>query len=306
MTGPAVHSPAHSENRSLVDFARREMGSKVKIENASRDIGRLTIIWRLTGSDGSRTWLKHHERTELYQRELTGLEVFVPKLGRQTWWCAPAVIAKDDQIEAILMSEVEGAILESASVSVEEIETMFSLAGKFSRMLHDLDYSTTDGNDAQTYSPDRLFAYLNEARQSVDEDILNWAQKRVEKYFSETSIRRVPCHMDYSPRNWIIQRSHEGIRFGVIDWERARPELWLHDIQRLAYDDWHREPGLRDRYFLGFGRQLTKTEEQQLDVLCVVMSIASINWAQSKGDNEFVAHSRTVIERVLMKHGVAC
>lgn len=103
-----IHSPDHPDNRPFVEFARREAGAEVRIDNFSRDFGRPSIVWRLTALDGSRAWLKHHEGRYLYVRELLGLEQFVPALGDQSWWSSPSLLAKNDEIEAILMTEVEG------------------------------------------------------------------------------------------------------------------------------------------------------------------------------------------------------
>src|SRR5262245_16023174 len=77
MSEPAIHSPTHPDNQHFVEFARRQLGSRLRIDNFSRDFGRPSIVWRLTGSDGSRAWLKHHEGRSLYERELLGLQRLV-------------------------------------------------------------------------------------------------------------------------------------------------------------------------------------------------------------------------------------
>ena len=116
------HSPSNPDNAMLLEFARRQMGSTVEFENYSLDFGRPSIVWRLTASDGSRAWLKHHESQLLYERELVGLEQFVPALGEQTWWSSPTLLKKDDEIGAVLMTGVEGEMFDSADASPAEIE----------------------------------------------------------------------------------------------------------------------------------------------------------------------------------------
>ena len=298
MTDPAFHSPDHPDNQRFIEFARLEMGSALKIDNFSRDIGRPSIVWRLTGSDGSRAWLKHHELPLLYERELLGLEQFVPALGPQTWWKSPSLIAKDDELEVILMTEVSGELLDSTPVSSDECTRMFQLAGKFIRKLHDADIRDPDGIDAGEYLRDRLQYYLGAGEKSVDEKTAAWAGELIDEACSFSGLRRVPCHMDFSPRNWLIQRGEEGTGFGVIDWERARWDLWLQDVQRMEYDHFHREPHLREAYFEGYGREPSEDEGLQLNAISLVTSIASIAWAAAHDDAQFVELSRAQIERI--------
>ena len=303
MTTTAFYSPAYPDNQNFVAFARREMGAQVQIDNFSRDFGRLSIVWRLTGSDGSRAWLKHHEQSQLYQHELFGLERLVPALGEPTWWAAPTLMARDDELQVILMTEVEGEVLDAAPVSADEYTAMFRLAGQFIRQLHGLDVAAPDDIEAVAYLRDRLEYYLGEGETAIDASTADWARELIEQACAVEGARRVPCHMDFSPRNWLIQRRDDGIRFGVIDWERARWDLWLHDVQRMAYAHWHREPHLRDAYFVGYGREPTAAEELQLDALCLVMAIANIPWAISHHDDDFAALSRDMIERIRAKIG---
>ncbi len=303
MTNLPLHSPSSPDNTLLVELARREMGTAVEFENFSRDFGRPSIVWRLTASDGSRAWLKHHESRLLYERELTGLELFVPALGEQTWWSSPTLVAKDDEIVVILMTEVEGDLLDTASVAPEEIETMHRLAGRFVRKLHDAEVSAPDGLDGLEYLRDRLDYYLGFADGSIDAQTLSWTRDLIKRACSSGSAKRVPCHMDFSPRNWLIQQNNGEIGFGIIDWERARWDVWLNDAQRMAYDDWHRDARLRDAYFEGYGRVPSESEELQLNTLCLVGAIASIPWAISHHDDHFENLSREMIERIRTRIG---
>ena len=160
MSELALHSPEHPDNQQFVDYAQRQMGSAVQIDNRSRDFGRPSIVWRLRGSDGSLAWLKHHESATLYERELIGLEQLVPALGMQTWWQSPTVISRDDELAVILMSEVFGELLDTTPVSSWECTVMFKMAGRFIRKLHDVGISDPDAIDAGEYLRGRLEYYL--------------------------------------------------------------------------------------------------------------------------------------------------
>lgn len=296
------HSPDHPDNLQFVDFAQREMGSEVQIENYSRDFGRPSIVWRLVASDGSRAWLKHHESSRQFERELIGLERFIPALGEQTWWSSPILVAMDRDAEVILMTEVEGEILDTAVTSTDEDRTMFRLAGRFVRKLHDL--ASFEPNEATVPIDlkDRSEHYLVAGETSIDAETMRWARGLVDQACRVGNITPVPCHRDFSPRNWLINRRQSGIKFGVIDWERTGHDLWLQDIQRMVYDHWHHRPHLRHAFFEGYGREPTDAEQLQLDTICLVGAIASVSWADRHHDTNFSSINRKVIERIRARH----
>ena len=128
------------------------------------------------------------------------------------------------------------------------------------------------------------------------------ARGLIDRACAHGPVSAVPCHRDFSPRNWLLQRTGTGIRLGVIDWERGGPDVWLQDVQRMAYDHWHRKPRLRDAFFEGYGRTPTETERLQLDAICMVGAISSIAWADAHNDPTFAAVSRDIIARVKARH----
>ena len=166
--------PSNPKNERLLAFARFTMGSKVGVNDASRDFGRPSIVWRLSGSDGLRAWLKHHESGTQYRRERLGLEVIVPALAENGWWSSPELISKDDELEAVLMTEVEGEVLATASVSDDERKEMYRLAGRFSQMLHAVDLDAPDGVDSVSHLRAGLERYLDVGLPHVDGCIDTW------------------------------------------------------------------------------------------------------------------------------------
>lgn len=67
---------------------------------------------------------------------------------------------------------------------------------------------------------------------------------------------RVPCHRDYTPRNWVIDNG----RVQVIDFEDAGADAWLTDIGRVTIGYWRDEPHLTDAFLDGYGRRLSTDE----------------------------------------------
>ena len=175
---------------------------------------------------------------------------------------------------------------------------MFALAGKFARKLHDIELESHGLGNSVDYFRDWGERYLAGADGVVDVKTMEWARAAFDNGSAFTNVRFVRAHMDYSPRNWLIDRHEEGIRFGIIDWERARIECWLQDAQRMEQDHWHREPLLKDAFFDGYGHRLTELEERQLRLLTLVSSVASVPWAIKFGDSQFEQRSLEIIERL--------
>ena len=283
-------------NLPLRDFAASILGSGLRIEDRSRSFGRQSVLWQITDSDGNRFWLKRHDLH--YKRELNALENWVPLLGDATWWRSSEVIGKSDDLEAMVLTNVEGGLLDETGVSPEECAEMFFLAGKFARKLHDVEPVSHDLGDSVEYFAAYGERYLAHADGVLDAETMRWARDVWDGGSAFNDIRFVRVHMDYSPRNWIIDRQEEGIRFGVIDWERARIEYWLHDTQRMQQDHFYREPALKESFFDGYGHQLTDGEERHLQLLSMVGAIGAVPWAIEYGDKRFAQNSREIVERL--------
>jgi hypothetical protein len=67
---------------------------------------------------------------------------------------------------------------------------------------------------------------------------------------------QVPCHRDYTPRNWLVK---DGVQY-VIDFEHARLDVWLADLARLHLGIWPDRPDLKEAFLVGYGRQLSDTD----------------------------------------------
>jgi Ser/Thr protein kinase RdoA (MazF antagonist) len=67
---------------------------------------------------------------------------------------------------------------------------------------------------------------------------------------------QVPCHRDYTPRNWLVK---DGVQY-AIDFEHARLDVWLADLARLHLGIWPDRPDLKEAFLAGYGRQLSDTD----------------------------------------------
>lgn len=104
----------------------------------------------------------------------------------------------------------------------------------------------------------------------------------------------MPCHCDYSPRNWLVA----GENLHVIDFGDARPDVWVHDFGRLLLG-WHLPPEARSALFDGYGR--TPSEE---DMAVLRASYASdlvwgIVWTHEHGNARLEASCRELLVTLL-------
>jgi Ser/Thr protein kinase RdoA (MazF antagonist) len=111
----------------------------------------------------------------------------------------------------------------------------------------------------------------------------------VELAFVETQIRsladlpnprRVPCHLDYTPRNWIAN----GSDVGIIDFADSAPEAWLTDLVRLTFRAWKTAPALERAFMDGYRVTLSGPDVLTIKALGALANARTIVWARNHGD----------------------
>ena len=86
-------------------------------------------------------------------------------------------------------------------------------------------------------------------------------------------VRRVPCHRDFGPRNWLWD---DAAGLSVIDFEHAQPGIWWVDVNRLIDESWHADPGLEDAFWLGYGRRPDAHERRLGDALRLLYAVGTV------------------------------
>lgn len=178
---------------------------------------------------------------------------------------------------------------------------MHRLAGRVASEIHQLDVDPHEAGTARLYGPDMWDRNIEAAVPYLDKETLRWIERTAAQENLFDGLSLVPTHCDFSPRNWLIDRSGGGLSLGLIDWERARPGYWLEDAQRFVFDHWQTEPRLRDEYFAGYGRSPSATEERQLNLICLSNALATVSWATEHGDLEFADFGRQVLAKLKNK-----
>lgn len=188
------------------------------------------MLWRV--DDGNeRFWLKQHEGKILYERELSALSRYASRVDRVT---VPAIVQRDDELGVMLLTNVSGSHPDELELSSDESTEMYRLAGAAARSLHELPLD--DPPDAP-YS-DHFIASMERAlalsQPHLDADTIGWVRQAADDGAAFEGSPYVNAHIDYSPRNWLVERRRDGLRLGVIDWKRARVDHWLQDVKRMV------------------------------------------------------------------------
>ncbi len=289
------NTPDNGSHDALRGFATQVLGSISTVEDRSRTFGRKSITWRVVTADGDAFYLKQHEERRLYHTELIVYSKWLPALRGAGDWQLPELADNSDELGALVLTEVPGDVLSESEPTPEDRLTMHWTAGRLAATIHRLDVDAEDAGPARTYDRSTWDQYLTAAAPHLDRELLQWIERTASGDDLFRGLQLVPTHSDFSPRNWLIDRSSDRLTLGVIDWERARPGYWLEDAVRMAFDDWAEEPALRMAFFDGYGRMPSSAEEHQLDLICLANAVATVSWATRQGDLEFAHFGREVI-----------
>lgn len=240
-------------------------------------------VWRVV-SESQTAYLKAHRQPRKYRQELNAYMWWAPQLTG-----TPTLLGKlEGNINVLLLSEVPGDLVENLSLDSSSLCDLYRQAGAFLRRLHDLPFEDTDIPLSEALEQ-RLEGWTGaRARGIVEPDDLDWARARVTETLPLLNpYRRVPCHRDFTGRNWL---SNDGQLY-VIDFEHARADLWFLDLERLT-GKWGAEPELEESFFAGYGRTLNDEERGVLERLAALSAVSTIVWAREHGDLTFEAYGR--------------
>ena len=295
-----IEAPSDELREALRTFAESTVGPIVDLEDRSRSFGRMSLVWRLQTAEGKQFYLKRHEQRRLFERELRALRDWAPRLPEGARQITVPVIATADDLDAVIFEAAPGEIVEDGDFTDDELHAAYQMAGAFAAALHALPCDgcgPAPGFGAEQLAKTEL--WLNDPRPMFSDEERRWARETVHAGGAFANVELVPAHMDYSPRNWLLHRDDGALWLHVIDWERARPAPWIEDVQRMAEDHWHGDPGLREAFFLGYGREPSELEQRQIRALAVVNNaIGAIAWGGQRGDTEFVAKGRAILDRL--------
>ena len=245
---------------------------------------RQTAVWRVE-CGGRRVYVKRHRHHRKFVQERHAYANWLRPSDP-----VPRVVAESEPLRSLVLSEVPGTVAEGRS----ETPDLYRQAGCFLRGLHDRPLEDGDPVPPAEAFVQSGIAYVERAAGLLpDEDRRRAAVRIGEAADVLRGMKRRPCHRDFTARNWLS----DGERLSVIDFEHARPDLWLVDVERVrsATDD--------DRLFAafldGYGRTLTGHDREALSLVTLHSGLSRLVWAVRHRDAAFEAKARRTLAACL-------
>jgi Phosphotransferase enzyme family len=213
-----------------------------------------SLVLEVRDAEGARWFVKQHREAHRYQSELSAYRRWTSGLGDR----APILHASDDELQVIVLS----ALAEDRHADWRDPAVQRD-AGESLRRLHDGE-EIDRWDDLAADKRAQFDQWTAQARGWLSSGELDFVRSELKVLERLPAPMRVPCHLDYTPRNWLIADG----RVAVIDFEEAAPEVWVNDLGHLYFRWWRdpraprRPPGaaleLQQAFLEGYSRQLTE------------------------------------------------
>jgi aminoglycoside phosphotransferase (APT) family kinase protein len=263
-------------------------------------------VWQVSGPGGaSGVVVKQFRGERAFAQERHAYERWLPQLPEET---ATLLAVHPAPVRALVLRRVAGEPLARAPVTPGLERAAHKRAGYFLRALHGVSAPDTDPMPLGDAVQRRCAAWLARVEPALAPDEHARLRERAAPADDPglfAGARRVPCHRDFTPGNWLVSGPIDDGKivgldgFFVIDFEHAHLDTPLIDLVKLWTDVWPDRPDLESAFFAGYGRNLGPTELAQLGVLAAMHAMATIAWAHEHADLQFQALGQRALRRVL-------
>jgi Ser/Thr protein kinase RdoA (MazF antagonist) len=270
----------------VLAIARRLVGPcDVVADRSWADLG-LSIVLEVMTADGTSLIVKSHNDVFRNQLEAAAYRNWVASIADR----APALVGEDEGSQVLVLTKLDGR-----APSGELPPSVYADAGAVLRQFHGSGEELVDpGWAAQRLS--NLDSWIERMPPGlVDPEDVKWVREQAARLLDLPPPPLVPCHGDFQPRNWLVDRDG---RVLVFDFEKARHDWWIHDIQRMWWKEWAGRPDLRDHFLAGYGRQLDETEVAGFRANSARGHLIQIIWATQHRDLTFADEGRTYLARM--------
>jgi thiamine kinase-like enzyme len=127
---------------------------------------------------------------------------------------------------------------------------------------------------------------------------LDQARARVRALAEITTAVKVPCHRDYTPRNWLVH--DDGL--AVIDFEWARLDAPASDLARLHLGIWADRSDLAEAFADGYGQPPSDTDRVIPHGCAAITAIWLTIKARETSQPSFEQSSRAALTRLLAQN----
>ncbi|MEV7989526.1 aminoglycoside phosphotransferase family protein [Micromonospora sp. NPDC085948] len=200
--------------------------------------------------------VKAHRSPDRHHREVHAYQHWTTALGD----CAPRLIAVCDDPLAIIVTAFPGRMLAETTLSPPHEASAHRQAGELLHRLHHATPHQAELTMTLTIA-ERGEHWLHQAKAFMPTSRQAEIRAHLRALARLPPIPAVPCHLDFMPRNMILQPDR---RLAVIDFEHSRYDLAARDLVRLADRIWPTRPDLEKAFLDGYG-QLTDLDRQVIE-----------------------------------------
>ena len=224
-------------------------------------------VWRLRSGEDVMI-LKRFENTRGFRQAIVALE---------QWGVAdaPKLLSVYDGHLAILLSALKG--VSGLSWLPHDDGPLFERAGRWLRALHRLEVNTADPMNLRDALKRRCQVRLSQLKSITSESEFR-ELKSVLDCPESSPGRRVPCHRDFMPRNWLV----DGGNFSVVDFEHARMDAWFVDFGLLEESLWTSNQS--SAFWRGYGLVPDDAAKSWLRWAVAMQAAGSLLWGVRQGD----------------------
>jgi Ser/Thr protein kinase RdoA (MazF antagonist) len=226
--------------------------------------------------------VKQHGSRPKHDREVHAYQHWTAALGP----AAPRLIAADSATMTIVITTLPGQ-----PCSGDPTAAMHHQAGALLRRFHD----TEPARELPWFSgwlDDRIRHWTSQAKTLLSGEDATVVDSHLAALTMIGVPRGVPCHLDFQPRNWLVDESEN---LALIDFEHARTDLPARDFVRLRFRVWPSRPDLQDAFFDGYGRRLTDAEDELVRHLGALDALTALARGRQTGDPTLTTSAHTTL-----------
>ena len=227
-------------------------------------------VWRVQAADGAIVVVKQGSRAAI-DREVWGLGQ-AAALGD-----VPRLLARPEPTAAVL-SWREGS----------SDHPRLDVAGAWLRRLHALPCEDTDPLAPPDAIVRRVRSWIERPGAGLNDATRAGVEYAIDPA-AFAGVRRVVCHRDFTPSNWLWSPG-----LSVLDFGQARLDFGLWDLVKLEAGLFREQPSFRVAFFRGYG-ELTSDDEARLRQLVVLHGLQTAVWGHIHDDAGLAAHGRAVL-----------
>ena len=241
---------------------------------------REATVLEVIDADGVRWFAKRHRGADKYRRELTAYRRWVPALGHM----APTLRGFDDAAHLLVVSALPGA-----NPGGWGGPDLLAQAGRLLQALHNSD-DLGIWDDMVADKQAELDYWLRRWPGLIERRAVDFVRSELTNLQTLPPPPLVPCHGDFSPRNWLVS---EG-QLGIIDFGEAGPDMWVSDLGRLLFG-WRLPPEELDALLEGYGRRPDDNELVLLRASYAAAVVWHIIWGHEHRNHKFESASRRLL-----------